>query len=182
MKYPVLICDDCKLSTATYCPVCSRLYCQHKGQAVCEACQKEPRKQLDQVPVTYAGKLSCLVWRTPYGAYSSQSNRSYYTRKQAHEMRDAAIEAGLDVHLRELPRSAKWRDWYGRPCGQSWGEYELWVLDVHQIVQPRDLEMLIKSTLRDKQVAVMQQILAKPRGEWSYNEQETYHRYVGNVT
>ncbi len=159
-------CDDCKPSTWTICPVCSRYYCKHNGGGVCWACLANPQKMIARVETVYAGPLCAVVWRTEYGAYRSQTWPGYYRKKDGLDMLEAAKRLGLKAHLQERPHYSKWRDWYGRSCGYSDPEFFLWV-EMDQTTVPAKVGQAVRSERNRARVEVIGPLLDKPRSEWT---------------
>lgn len=79
------------------------------------------------------------VWESvSTSTYRTQSDPGSYVRFRLNMLRDLAKEHGLKVHkhTRDIGVS-EWRDWYGRPCSQSYYTVDVWVN-----ADPRTVEIL----------------------------------------
>jgi hypothetical protein len=168
-------CDECKPSKWIICR-CGRYYCKHNGRAVCWHCLDNPT-----LPEAVQGGYRCtMVWRTEYGMYRHQTNPGYYRRKDGKEWQLAAEDLGYCAHLIERAHYSKWRDWYGRPCGYSDPQFELWV-ELSPGTPVDEVKQEIKARRSDKRIEDLMPRLRKPRSEWTYDDHETYHRMMGTL-
>lgn len=171
---------QCKPSAWGRCTACGRMVCQHVAAAgLCPECFR-PEAQMKRVGKTYAGRRMAVVWRTEYGAYRHQTSPGYYRKKDALEMARACRGLGFTYHLQERPRYVTWHDWYGRPCGYSIPDFFLWV-EMDATTTPEDIMRVLKPAVTTARMLDLEPRLRKPRAEWTYEDHETYHRYMGTL-